>query len=664
MNMLLVALAILGIGGLAALLIHRNPKFANGIGSGSAVFGSLLGLMAAILLLFSSPPSETIRLPWSVPYGTFYIEADALSAFFLIPIFLLTGLAALYGARYLWEPKNEKRIGSHWAFYNTLAVSMVMVVIARNAILFLISWEVMALASFFLVTMEDERESVQRAGWIYLVSTHLGTMVLFFFFILIGNQASSLDFDRFVIAGSQIHPQASLFFVLALIGFGSKAGILPLHIWLPEAHPAAPSHVSALMSGVMIKTGIYGIIRALTWLGPPTTGWALTLIVIGSISGVMGVLLALAQHDLKRLLAYHSVENIGIIFLGLGIGLLGQANDLPVLILLGYGGALLHTLNHAIFKGLLFLGAGSVLHGTGTLDIEHTGGLMKRMPWTGALFLVGAVAICGLPPLNGFVSEFMIFAGAFQGIQYLNALSTIPGIIAIVALAMIGGLAVACFTKAFGIIFLGKPRSSHAAEAHESKPAMLIPMIVLAGLCVVIGLAAPYTLTLLKPALNTLSTNVAPTDFVKLTNQIQFPLTYVVVLSALFAVLVALLFWLRKWSLSGKSIATTVTWDCGYAKPTARMQYTASSFAQPLMKLASGVVRLREHLVKPEGFFPSEGSYSSKSPDVVHEGFWTPTLKASEWFLLRFRWIQMGSIHLYILYIAITLFVLLIWKLQ
>ena len=660
---ILIGLALMLAGGVGALLTRHSPRIASIFGQTGAVCGAALGLVGSVLILLTGSSPEAIRLPWSVPYGSFYIEVDALSAFFLVPIFLLTGLAAIYGGRYLSDPKYDTRRGSHWAFFNVLAASMVLVVAARNAILFLVAWEIMALASYFLVTLESEREPVQRAGWTYLVSTHLGTMVLFFFFALMGSKAGSLDFDAFAAAGPQIHPQATLFFVLALIGFGSKAGIVPLHVWLPEAHPAAPSHVSALMSGVMIKTGIYGIVRTFLWLGTPSTGWALTLIAIGCVSGVLGILLATAQRDLKRVLAYSSVENIGIVFLGLGIGVLGQATGMPVLTILGYGGGLLHVLNHSLFKGLLFLGAGSVLHGAQTLDMEHTGGLMKRMPWTGITFLVGAVAISGLPPLNGFISEFMIYAGAFHGLQSLDSFEAVPAIIAIIALALMGGFAVVCFTRALGIVFLGQPRSTQAAQAHESKAAMLWPMAVLAALCALIGIFAPLTFAVLRPVLM----QVSPLSAGELSAPlalVQSPLLLIVGIALIFAALVAVLFWLRKARLAGRSRADAVTWDCGYAAPNSRMQYSASSFARPLLHLTSGVVRLRQRLKKPEGYFPTTGSLSTEAPDVVERGLWTPVFKGTERLLSRFRWIQIGSIHLYILYIAITLIVLLIWKLQ
>jgi hydrogenase-4 component B len=521
----------------------------------------------------------------------------------------------------------------------------------------------MALSSYFLVTLENEKESVQRAGWTYLVATHLGTIALFFFFILLGAKAGSLDFDRFAAISSLKGPEASLFFVLALVGFGTKAGIIPLHVWLPEAHPAAPSHVSAVMSGVMIKTGIYGILRTLIWLESPPVGWAIALIIIGCVSGVFGVLLALAQHDLKRLLAYHSVENIGIIFLGMGIGVLGQATNLPALTILGYGGALLHTLNHAIFKGLLFLGAGSVQHGSHTLDIEKTGGLLRRMPWTGIAFLIGAIAICGLPPLNGFISEFLIYLGAFQGVQALGSWETIPAAVVIIALALIGGLAVACFTKAFGIVFLGEPRSVQTEQAHESKAAMRWPMVILAALCVIIGVSAPLILSLIEPVLQPFVGNYTA-EFPQIVNSTQIPLTMIVYVALTIITLFFALAWFRRSLLSHRTKVKGVTWDCAYALPTARMQYTASSYAQPFMHLAGGILRLQNHLRKPEGYFPSEGEFSSHVPDISEQSIWKPSFKGMEWLLLRFRWMQTGSIHLYILYIAISLIALLIWKLH
>ncbi len=378
---------------------------------------------------------EQVHLPWTVPYGSFFLEADPLSAFFLVPIFLLTGLAAVYGTGYLKAHEGGRPTGAAWASYNALTASMVLVVLARNAVLFLMAWEVMAVTSFLLVARDNERAEVRRAGVVYLVAGHLGTTALFLFFLLLGREAGSLDFDRLAAVGAGGAPQAALLFALALIGFGTKAGLVPLHVWLPEAHPAAPSHVSAVMSGVMIKTGVYGIVRDADLARPAARlAWAWTLIGVGLLTGVLGALLALAQRDLKRVLAYSSIENSGIILTGSAWGCSGRRLGRCLLIVLGYGGALLHVLNHALFKGLLFLGAGSVQCGAHTLDLEQLGGLQRRMPWTGAAFLVGAAAICGLPPLNGFVSEFTVLLGALHGVRLAGPGAAAP------AFAVICGL--------------------------------------------------------------------------------------------------------------------------------------------------------------------------------------------------------------------------------
>ncbi len=409
MTVLLVAVAVLVCSGLAALLASGSPRAATTLGAGGAVVACVIGLIAAVPFLFGGP-AESLRLAWNVPYGTFFVEVDALSAFFLLPIFGLSALAAVYGAEYLQAWRGRKSLGAPWSFYNLLVASMVLVVLARNGVLFLVAWETMALTSYFLVTLDHEQDSVREAGWTYLVASHLGTAFLLAMFVLLGRSSGSLDFDRYSSAN------ASALFLLALVGFGTKAGFMPLHVWLPEAHPAAPSHVSALMSGVMIKMGIYGLLRALTFLGPPPAWWGCVLIGVGLTSGVLGVLFALAQHDLKRLLAYHSVENIGIIALGLGVGLVGVSNGSPVLAVLGFAWRVAARAEPRVVQGAAIPRRRVSAAWTGTREIDHLGGLAKRMPWTATTFLVGAVAISGLPPLNGFVSEFLIYLGAFNGV--------------------------------------------------------------------------------------------------------------------------------------------------------------------------------------------------------------------------------------------------------
>jgi formate hydrogenlyase subunit 3/multisubunit Na+/H+ antiporter MnhD subunit len=644
MTLVLSALLLLGLSGLAAAW----SRLATLVGAGGALGACAIGLVGAIGALLSGT-TESLRLDWSVPYGTFFVELDAIAAFFLIPIFGLSGLAALYGSAYL----KGRSLGPSWFFFNLLVASMALVVVARNGVLFLVAWEAMALASFFLVTMEDEREAVRQAGWTYLIATHLGTAFLLVLFGLMGREAGSLDFDRF-------GPSrwASVFFLLALVGFGTKAGVWPLHVWLPEAHPAAPSHVSAVMSGVMIKTGIYGLVRVLTVLGPPPLWWGWLLIALGGISGVMGVAFALAQHDLKRLLAYHSVENIGIIVLGIGVGVVGMGVGVPVVAVAGFAGGLLHVFNHALFKGLLFLGAGSVLHSTRTLEIEHLGGLLKRMPWTGVTFLVGAVAICGLPPLNGFVSEFLIYLGALAGTAFAEG--ALPGVI--VALASIGGLAAACFAKAFGIVFLGEPRTEAAAGAHESPRAMRVPMVVLALGCLLVALFAPRMLEALVPMLRQV-TGLPPVTVAASMRGASQALTLgvfaglgVLVLSG------GILLW-RRWLLSRSRVTETVTWDCGYAQPTARMQYTASSFVQPITEMIAPVLQTKTDSNLPQEFFPTRAWLKTETPDVARERLYGPLFVAVRSLLERWRWLQHGQLQLYVLYIAVALLVLLLWRL-
>jgi hydrogenase-4 component B len=654
MTLVLVAIAILVCSGLAALLAAGSPRAATMLGAGGAVVACVIGLIAAVPFLFGAS-AESLRLAWNVPYGAFFVEVDALSAFFLLPIFGLSALAAVYGAEYLQAWRGRKSLGATWFFYNLLVASMVLVVLARNGVLFLIAWETMALTSYFLVTFEHEQDSVREAGWTYLVASHLGTAFLLAMFVLLGRSSGSLDFDRYSSAN------AGALFLLALVGFGTKAGFMPVHVWLPEAHPAAPSHVSALMSGVMIKMGIYGLLRTLTFLGPPPAWWGCVLIGVGLTSGVLGVLFALAQHDLKRLLAYHSVENIGIIALGLGVGLVGVSNGLPVLAVLGFGGGLLHVLNHAVFKGLLFLGAGAVLHATGTREIDHLGGLAKRMPWTAATFLVGAVAISGLPPLNGFISEFLIYLGAFNGVTQ-RAGVVVPMLALIAGLALIGGLAAACFTKAFGVVFLGEPRSEHAAHAHEAGAAMRWPMVLLAAACALIGLCAPLVVRPLASVLPLVSGLAPGTIDEKLAGAADL-LRFVIAGSVAFLVLVAGLAWLRRRLLTGRRMAETVTWDCGYAQPSARMQYTASSFAQPLTTLFAPLLRTRRKLAAPEGYFPRAASLATATPDAARVALYEPAFSGVGWVLARMRWLQQGRIQLYVLYIALTLLVLLVWKL-
>jgi formate hydrogenlyase subunit 3/multisubunit Na+/H+ antiporter MnhD subunit len=656
MSLLLLSIALIAVSGLPSLTgKDRGARLSSAL----AIAASMLGLVVAVSFLLSSA-EVAMDLPWSIPFGAFSIRIDPLSAFFLIPIFMLIALTSLYGDAYM-RGHGSDGAGRSPIFFGLLGASMAIVVLARNGMLFLIAWELMALASFFLVIHDEKNARARHAGIIYLIAMHTGTAFLLALFAYIAAHTGSMDFDVWRdVAPMPLH--AGALFLMALIGFGTKVGLMPMHVWLPEAHPAAPSHVSALMSGVMIKTGIYGFLRLLTCLGAPPEWWGYVVIAIGMVSGIMGVLYALAQHELKSLLAFSSVENMGIIALGIGLGLLGLSRELPAVAVLGFGGALLHVLNHSLFKGLLFLGAGSVIRAAGSGNMDALGGLMKRMPFTGASFLTGSVAISGLPPLNGFISEFLIYMSAFALLfePRMTIFGALPALAVIGALALIGGLAAACFAKAFGTIFLGEARKGRLDAVRESSIAMLLPLAALALACVVMGIAAPYVLPMLKGAIDTLAPSSASHSALLL-QLAASTLTHVVLVALALIACVCLLVLLRRCLLSRREVVRTVTWDCGYAAPAPRMQYTASSFAAPLTSVFSLLLSMKSHFGGLSSVFPSSATFSSHANDVARHGFFEPVFRAISRTLMRTRIIQHGNIHLYILYIAIALLALLAW---
>ena len=434
---------------------------------------------------------------------------------------------------------------------------------------------------------------------------------------------------------------------------------MPFHVWLPSAHAIAPSHVSALMSGVFIKMGIYGLFRITSLLPHPPIAWGAILLGLGGVSGILGVVFALSQHDLKRLLAYHSIENIGIIVMGLGLALLGRSLGRVDLIVLGAGGALLHVWNHALFKALLFLSAGSVIHATHTREIDHLGGLARRMPWTGLAFLVGAVAICGLPPLNGFVSEFLIYLGLFNALSDQRGPDCAGAALAAPALALIGTLAVACFVKVYGAVFLGTARSEHAENVHESGPSMLLPLAVLVLCCVLIGLAPGLIAPVLGRGIAAWDPG-APQAGRELAR--RAPLDWVSTMSLGLLAALGVCGGVYAVVLRRSKVVAGPTWGCGYVAPTPRMQYTASSFAQMLVGLFARV--LRPHIRRPSvrGLFPRPTGFHSEVPDAVLDGLVLPAFRGSAWLLSWLRFLQQGTIQTYLLYIFLALIALLLWR--
>jgi len=581
---------------------------------------------------------------------------DILSAFFLIPIFLIGLAATLYSYHYLDDKDKRIRVSVHYFFLSLLIISMALVVMADSMISFVLSWEIMSVASAALILYNYDEKANRRAAYRYFIFSQGGGLFVIAAFGLLFNNSG--DFSLVAAEGL---PQGTrlVIFLLALIGFGSKAGIMPLHAWLPYAHPAAPSHVSALMSGVMIKIGIYGILRMYLCLSPDANTVGPLLIILGAVSGTLGVVYALGQHDLKRLLAYHSVENIGIILIGIGVGILGIAAQRPFIALFGLTGGLLHVWNHALFKSLLFMGAGNVLHAAGTVNINRLGGLMKNMQNTGILFLVGSLAICGLPPFNGFISEFFIYIAGFNGAGAgLDPMPFLYIILAVLSLAVIGGLAVACFTKVVGVVFLGEPRTNAAGSAHESGWAMIMPMICIGITCLAIGLFPGF---FSMPAV-TVSRSIIGQGAPDIMAILSFCRS-ISLGGAGFLLFLGLLICMHRLFYRNKQVAYAPTWGCGFTRPTAKMQYTSTSFGRSIVQFYQPVTQVTEEYKEIKSLFPSPSAYRSHMVDRMDD--WGDRYVGSsvEGLCKRLRFIQHGFIQFYIAYIVIAVIVLLLYQL-
>jgi hydrogenase-4 component B len=648
---------VAALSGLPGLLRSRGSMSGQWMTTVLAVLASGLGL-GGVFWFWTSGDSREIVLPWAIPGAQFNVAMDGLSAFFLVPVFLVSLLGNIYGLGY-WKqtehPQNGRRLR---VFYGTLTAGMALQLIARDGILFLFGWEIMGLSTFFLIMTEGQEKDVQEAGWVYLVVTHTATLCLFAIFALL--RAGSGSFSLAPLKEGALTPGVSTaIFVLSLVGFGSKAGIMPLHIWLPGAHAVAPSHVSAIMSGVNIKVATYGLIRVMSLMPAPPLAWGAIILALGVVSGVLGVALAIGQHDLKRLLAYHSIENIGIIVIGLGLALIGRSIGREDLVILGLGGCLLHVWNHALFKALLFLSAGSIIHSVHTREIDHLGGLAKTMPWTSLCFVVGSVAICGLPPLNGFVSEFLLYLGLF-GTLATGARRTFAGAaFAAPALALIGALAVACFVKVYGAIFLGTPRSEHARHAHEAPLSMLGPMSVLVACCFLIGLAPLLVTPILASGISAWapSLNDPGARLVSLA-----PLNWITTMGLLLVAALMVAGSLLRFQLGRTPVASGATWGCGYLAPTPRMQYTSSSFAQMLVGMFAWVLRPRTDSPEELPLFPRRADFHSEVPDAVLDDAVLPSFHFTAWLFSVFRVFQQGNVQAYLLYIFLALIILLLWR--
>ncbi|HUM14446.1 MAG TPA: hydrogenase 4 subunit B [Candidatus Nitrosotalea sp.] len=650
--------------GVTAALVARGAV-GRGLVAGSGLVGALAALgLGSVCLGAGLVPTLSATF---LPLTGFALRIDGLSAFFLIVIGMVGAAVTVYGFGYSAAYEGRYSLRLLGAMLNVLLLSLSVQVMADNALTFLLAWEAMSLSTYAMVLTEHDRPGTVRAAHWYIAITHAGFAALVAMFLLLS--AGELTTSFAAMRSAALTPGArDAAFVLALVGFGAKAGIAPLHVWLPMAHPVAPSHVSALMSGVVIKMGVYGLLRVTIDLlvGGPAW-WGGLILAAGTISALLGVLYALMEHDLKRLLAYHSVENIGIIFIGIGAGLMFQSYGLTTLATLGVISGLYHTINHACFKGLLFLGAGSVLHATGTRNMEEMGGLIKRMPRTALFFLIGACAISALPPLNGFASEWLVFQTLLGGSAIPQPEVAVIMPIAVAMLALTSGLAAACFVKAFGITFLAIPRSREAERAHEAPRSMQIGMASLALACVALGLAPFVVVPALGASLAGLG-GVAPsavafTPALSLrvpgtSGQMSAPLLALGLLLLMGLVPVAL------WILGAdRRLRVGDTWGCGRIGQTPRMEYTATAFAEPLRRVFAELYRPTRDLsidFHPESkYFVQSIEYRSEIHPWLERLLYDRPLhglhRAATWV----RRLQGGSLHLYLLYLTLAFLALL-----
>jgi formate hydrogenlyase subunit 3/multisubunit Na+/H+ antiporter MnhD subunit len=641
-------LALLVLAGIAVAAFPR--RWASPTIYGGSLAVCLAGAGAALDFLLSAAPAQSAWLPLGLPWMGASFRLDALAAGFLLVVNLGGAGASLYALGY---GRHEPSPGRVLPFYPAFLAAMSLVVLADDAFAFLVAWEMMSLISWAMVASRPKDPENVRAAYVYLVMASFGALCLLLAFGLLAGPAGGYAF-----AAMRAHPPgrgiAALALILAIFGAGSKAGLVPLHAWLPLAHPAAPSHVSALMSGVMTKVAVYGFIRIVfDLLGPPEGWWAVVVLILGGASAVMGVLYALMQHDLKRLLAYHTVENIGIIFIGLGLALAFKAQGLLAAAALAVTAALFHVLNHSLFKSLLFFGSGAVQTATGERDMERLGGLIHAMPKTAFVFLIGCAAISALPPLNGFVSEWLTFQAVLlsPGLHTWGLKFLIPTVGA--ALALAAALAAACFVKVYGVCFLGRPRSDQAGRARETDAFSLAAMFAFAGLCVLAGVLPGFVMDALAPAVAGVVGSRLPAQadagWLAVIPVGPARSSYDGALVLLFIIASASLAAAAIHRFASHAVRRAPAWDCGYPDPSPATQYTASSFAQPIRRvfgvLAFGAY---EEVRMPEPGSLEPAAYLATVPDPIWSGLYAPLARIVGAAADRLNRLQFLSIRIYL----------------
>lgn len=671
-NSFIFLILFLLAGAFGALLFAKNKNLSNMFACASASVASIFGIIAALNVILTGK-SLILSMPELIPYFTINFIVDNLAAYFILVISTIAIAASIYAIEYAKEYFEKYNIGILGFLYNLFVLSLFLVVSAGNIFWFLIVWELMSVSSYFLVIYEYDKKENQKAGFLYFIMTHIGAALITLAFLILYKYSGSLDFtDMNNIGGAIPDAAKNAIFLLAFLGFGSKAGIIPLHIWLPAAHPAAPSHVSSLMSGVMLKIAIYGFIRVIfSFLGASVLWWGILVIIVATVSAILGVLYALTEHDIKRLLAFHSVENIGIILIGVGGAMIFSSLELNSLAAIALIGGLFHVFNHAIFKGLLFLGAGSVIKSTHTRNMEDLGGLIKSMPYTALFFLIGAISISALPPFNGFASEWLVFQSLFASIAISELSLKILFAIIIAVLALTSALAAACFVKAFSITFLANPRSHHAENVTEAGWPIKTAMGLLAALCITFGIYPFPIINLLNGISgellqNPIIPNITDSNTLFITPfQNGFSSFSPIWIAILILGIIPIAFILEK-ILGGKLKKRVYgTWDCG-STLNPRMQYTATAFSKPIQMIFKNIYRSYEKVETNyynDGtkYFMKQMKYEVELNEVYEKYLYSPIANTIVFLSKKMLHIQYGNVNIYLLYIFITLIVLLMF---
>ena len=630
-------LLILG-GGVSACIWRRHPHLADAAFRTLVLVGCGVVAVPAVRAL-AGGPEIAASLSSTLPGGAWVVGLDRLSAWFVLLLCIVSAGTAAYGTTYLAAERPHRDVAAAHAMFALLVAAMVGVFIARAAVPFLVSWELMALSAYLAIVFDHEHPAVCRAGMVYLILTHAGTLGLLGMFLLWGRATGDLSFGSMTPAAAHAVAGGAPILLLAFFGFGMKAGAFPFHFWLPGAHASAPSHVSALLSGVMIKTGIYGLLRVIMLFGPVPAWWGWMILLLGLASAVLGVLWALTQRDVKRALAYSSVDNIGVILLGLGLGALGTAYHQPTVAILGFTAALLHSMNHALFKSLLFLAAGVVARATHTREIDRLGGLFRAMPRTAWAFLVGSIAIIGLPPLNGFIGEWTLVRGFLAAGALAGPVRI--AVLAAAAVGLIGALTLACFTRLYATIFLGTPRAGIRPVGNDAPGGMGFGLGLLGAACLAIGIVPALVVSPALQVAALLATGAAGTTTDASTGAAALTLPIVAFSLGGLGLMLALI---RSANANGRTLRLAPTWGCAYRSRTERMQYTGASFSDPLTQAYS---------------FASSRASGAGRRDAVLQGMTGPVWQHVSQLALRLRPLQQGRVTTYLQYMIATVIVML-----